>query len=196
MFTNFKPSIKNSIEYYDSYKSKVNNIINNTEFIQFVNNDNITNQIIFFDKNNKILLKSSYEIISVYLPTQKIWKWSWSVPLPANNTFISRKLVEYACSLNDLSDILIKSILTNSKINISNDIQIDILLSLISKLTKNPFIFEYIPVAPIDFNKKNVDSNIDTKNNIIHYRNIINNKKYDVFKQHLIQYLLILDFPH
>jgi len=189
MFSNINKSIiKTSIEYYDSYQTKIDNILNNTEYIKIIENNNITNQIIFYDKNKKILLKSSYEILSLYLPEQQIWKWSWSIPtISKKYTYITRKLIDYALSLVDFNDIFIKSILTNSKIKIENDIQLDILLALFSKFTKKPFIFKYLVIPDIPKVKINNDE-------FIHYKEIITNKKYDKYKNNLVQYFIIIDF--
>ena len=193
MYNNLDPSIiKTSIEYYDSFQPKINDILNNTEYIEFIDNNNITDQIIFYDKDKKIIFKSAYECLSFYLPTEKIWKWSWSIPhIAKKHTYITRKLIDYAVSLDTLYDGFIKTILVNSKIIVNNNIQLDIFLALFSKLTKKPFILEY-PHIP----HKEVKTNDSSKkfNNLVPYKEIINNQKYDGTNQNLIEYLIILDF--
>ena len=54
--------IKSSLEYYDTYQPKVIDILNDIYYIKIINNKNITDEIIFFDKNKKEIFKSSYEI--------------------------------------------------------------------------------------------------------------------------------------
>jgi hypothetical protein len=186
MYINLDPSIiKTSIEYYDSYQPRINDILNNTEYIEFINNNNITDQIVFYDKNKKIIFKSAYECLSYYLPEEKIWKWSWSIPHIAKKyTYITRKLIDYAVSLDTLYDGFIKNILVNSKIIVNNNIQLDIFIALFSKLSKKPFIFKYSQI-PFKHNKDN---------KLIPYKKLNSNKEYEKYKDNLVEYLIILDF--
>jgi hypothetical protein len=191
LYSDFDPKIiKSSIEYYDSFQPRINSILNKIEYIELINNNNITDQIVFYDKNKKIILRSSYECLSYYLPSENIWKWSWSVPYIAKKyTYITRKLIDYAVGIETYNDAFIKNILVNSKIIIKNDIQLDILLALFSKLSKKPFILKY-PHLPIDENNLTNEK----YNNLISYKEIINNKKYKDYKGNLVEYLIILDF--
>jgi hypothetical protein len=61
---NLKPSvIKNSIEYYDSFQIKINDILNNTEYIEFINNIDKLFNIDNIDKNlNDLMTKKTYAI--------------------------------------------------------------------------------------------------------------------------------------
>jgi hypothetical protein len=70
--------IKSSLEYYDSHQPKIIELVNKIHYIRFINNKNITDEIIFFDKNKKEIFKSSYEILAAYIPQYHAWKWSWS----------------------------------------------------------------------------------------------------------------------
>lgn len=72
--------IKNSLEYYDYFQPEIQKIINNIEYIEFKTNSNITDELIFYDLNNNIILKSKYEILSMFNPQVNVWKWSWSLP--------------------------------------------------------------------------------------------------------------------
>lgn len=172
--------IKTSVEYYDSFQPQINSILDNIEYIELINNNNITDQIVFYDKNKKIIFKSSYECLSYYLPTEKIWKWSWSIPYIAKRyTYITRKLFDYSVGIDTHNDAFIKKIFVNSKIIINNDIQLDILLALFSKLSKKPFIFKFVHIP------------IEGDTNLISYKKIINHKKY---KEGLVEYFIILDF--
>jgi hypothetical protein len=184
MYSNLKPSIiKSSIEYYDSFQEKINSLLNKTEYIEFIDNNNITDQIVLYDKNKKEIFKSSYECLSFYSPSIKTWKWSWGIPMLSKKyTYITRKLIDYAISLDSFDDIFIKTTLVNSKINVVNDIQLDIIISLFSKLSKKPFILEY-PHIPHAYS---------SSHNLIPYKEIMNKKKN--YNDVLIEYLIILDF--
>jgi len=183
MYSNLKSTIiKSSIEYYDSFQERINDVLNNTEYIEFIDNKNITDQIILYDKNKKVIFKSAYECLSFYAPSLNTWKWSWGIPMLSKKyTYITRKLIDYAISLDSFDDIFIKTTLVNSKINVVNDIQLDIIISLFSKLSKKPFILEY-PHIPYS----------NSSDNLIPYKKIMDKKKdYDNV---LIEYLIILDF--
>ncbi len=173
--------IKNALEYYDSNQPSVNEIINKTVYLKKQDNQNITDEIFFYDKNKKIIYKSAFELIAVYMPSISTWKWAWSLPTAKKkSTFFSRKILEYAFNLDEDKEFLLRSTLINSKIKIDNNLQLDIYLSLTAKLSKKPFILKTFnaPIYPDDdgflpFKEINEDPN---------------NENY------MIYYLLILDF--
>jgi hypothetical protein len=139
--------IKSSLEYYDSYQPKINELVNKIHYIRFINNKNITDEIIFFDKNKKEIFKSSYEILAAYIPHYHAWKWSWSLPsTEKKKSFISRKILEYAFDLDNKKDYLLKSTLINSKIKIINDLQLDIYKAISASLSKKPFILKIFSI--------------------------------------------------
>ncbi len=141
--------IQSSLEYYDSNQPKIIDIVDKVYYIKFKNNKNITDEIVFYDKNKKEIFKSSYEILSAYIPNQQIWKWAWSLPtILKKSSFISRKILEYALNLDHQKDYLLKSTLINSKIRIINDLQLDIYIALSANLSRKPFIFK-IYLAPL-----------------------------------------------
>ena len=172
------PIIRNSLEYYDNFQPKINKILNKTEYIETINNGNITDNIIFYDLNDNIIFKSKFEILSFFLPDKNIWKWSWSLPTTnPKNTFISRKILEYAFTLNHQKDYLIKSTLINSHIKIVNQIQLDIYIAIAAMLSKKPFILKMYMVQS------------ETK--YYRYREIVNNPKKN---EYISVYVLILDW--
>jgi hypothetical protein len=177
--------IKSSLEYYDSYQPKIVDIINKTEYIKIKDNKNITDQIIFFDKNKKKIFESSFEFLSIFIPHSNIWKWAWSLPTAKKkNNFISRKLLDYAFNLDSDKDYLLRSTLINSKIKIINNLQLDIYVSLSAKLSKNPFILKIFIAPPSE-------DDYDEEEKFYPFRQInedIDNNKY------ICYYLFILDF--
>lgn len=139
----FNPIIKNSLEYYDSYQPKIQEIINKIEYIKIIDGDNINDEYIFYDFNNKPFFKSRIETLGMFVPQDSTWKWSWAIPFTKyKNTLISRKILEYAFTLNSSTDLHLKSTLISSKLIISNQYQIDIYLALASMLSKKPFILK------------------------------------------------------
>ena len=142
--------IKSSLEYYDTYQPRVVDILNDIYYIKIINNKNITDEIIFLDKNKKEIFKSSYEVLSAYIPQQKVWKWAWSLAVAEKKSnFVSRKILEYAFNLDYQKDFFLKSTLINSNITIINDLQLDIYIGLSASISKKPFIFKlyYPPVT-------------------------------------------------
>jgi hypothetical protein len=174
--------IRNSLEYYDKYQPDIQKIINKIEYIKIIDGININDQYIFYDSNDKEIFKSRIETLSIYIPQTNTWKWSWSVPfVKYRNTLISRKILEYAFTLNTSSDLILKSTLINSNITIANQNQIDIYLGLASKLSKIPFILE-LYLFPLD-NKG--------KNNIYYYREI---NKYPDKNNFISVFVFIIDW--
>jgi len=191
--------IKNSLEYYDNYQQKIQNILNNLEYVKIINNQNINDEYIFYDSNDNIILKSRIETLSIFTPQNNTWKWSWSVPFAKyKNTLISRKILEYAFTLNSDSDFLLKSTLINSKIIISNQYQLDIYLALAANLSKNPFIFRiylypfFENINDDTQNTNNAKSKLtNNTENIYYYRKILNHpdkKKFISIFSFLIDY--------
>lgn len=166
----FNPIIRNSLEYYDSYQPKIQKILNNIEYFKIINGVNVNDEFIFFDSNDKPFFKSRIEQLGMFVPQDNSWKWSWSIPFAKyQNTLISRKILEYAFTLNSSTDLHLKSTLVNSKLIITNQYQIDIYMALSSMLSKKPFIFKYYLCPPeensdptIIYYKKNI-SNPDRK---------------------------------
>lgn len=175
--------IQTSLEFYDSNQPKIIEIIEKVHYVKFKNNNNITDEITFFDKHKKEILKSSYEILAAYVPNQQLWKWAWSLPtILKKSSFISRKILEYALNLDHEKDYLLKSTLINSKIRIINDLQLDIYIALSANLSRKPFIFKLYLAPPLD---KNIDPEFYPYKEI---NDDPDNSKYIVF------YLFILDF--
>lgn len=176
------PIIRNSLEYYDRFQPKIQKILNEIEYLEQINNNNVTDEFIFYNKNDDVIFKSKYEILSFYLPDQNIWKWSWSIPTADPiNTFISRKILEYAFTLHQRKDYLIKSTLINSNIKIFNQMQLDIYVAISAMISKKPFILKlYLVRSEKKKNKK-----------YYYYRKIIDSPKKD---KYISFYILILDW--
>lgn len=139
----FNPIIKNALEYYDSYQPKIQEILNKIEYIKIIDGGNINDEYIFYDSNNKPFFKSRIEQLGMFVPQDNSWKWAWAIPFAKyQNTLISRKILEYAFTLNSSTDLNLKSTLINSKLIISNQYQIDIYIALASMLSKKPFVLK------------------------------------------------------
>ena len=104
------------------------------------------------------MAKDYYEILGVYDLKNRIWAWSWLFPmLNKSFTYESRHLLNYALdkniiSLNDQESLFIKTQLTNSRLSISDSVQLDILVGLCSYLLQDRIRFIYPKI-----NKDNSD---------------------------------------
>lgn len=162
----FNPIIKNSLEYYDLYQPQIQKILNDIEYFKIINGVNVNDEFIFYDINDKQILKSRIEQLAMFVPQDNSWKWSWAVPFAKyQNTLISRKILEYAFTLNSSTDLHLKSTLINSKLIITNQYQIDIYMAMSSMLSKKPFIFKYYLCPPEE----------NSSPNVVYYKKNINN---------------------
>ena len=173
--------IKSALEYYDNHQLEIIELLKKIEYIKIIRNSHLTNQIIFYDSDKKVLLESNYENLGYYFQTSNIWRWAWSIPtLTKNDSSISRKILNYAFELEPTKEYILRSELINSKILIKSDIQLDIHISLSSYLIKKPFIFK----LPLGFNENSEDE-------LISYKKIFSHEFYNKF---IISYLYILDY--
>lgn len=187
--TNYiNPIIKNSLEYYDSYQPKIQKILNKIEYIKIKKGVNINDEYIFYDSNDKPFFKSRIEQLGMFIPQDNSWKWSWSVPFAKyQNTLISRKILEYAFTLNSSTELHLKSTLINSKLIITSKYQIDIYIALASMLSKKPFVLKVYLYPLIE---ENQSSGNDT-DDIYYYKKIINNPER---KKFISIYVMVIDW--
>ena len=142
--------IKQALEYYDKIsESKFDKINKIKSASKIFEGSDVKYPIMdFFDKDKKKLFTAEYEIIGTEynLDDNTIWIWSWANPqLSKNNTYMSRSLLKYGLDIDstlDQSDILVKSILTNSRIKINNILESNIIIALSIYIAKNEGVIE------------------------------------------------------
>jgi len=168
--------IKSALENYDSNQEKILKILKKVFYIERRTTERVK-YIIFYDKDKKKLFESSYQIAGIYLVKNNIWKWAWALSARSKDeTYLSRKVLDYAFNLDNEDELELRSRLINSNIQILNNIQIDINISIISYITKIPFIFK-IPLINllskrdgnlIEYSQYFIDDNV-RDNNIMMY---------------------------
>jgi hypothetical protein len=194
--------IKSSLDFYDKYQPKIQKILNEINYIKIIDNNNINDEYVFYDSDNKKIFSSKIETLSIFIPQTSTWKWSWSIPFAKyKNTLISREILNYAFTLNSENDLFLKSTLVNSKIIIKNDYQLDIYLSLSALLSKKTFILKIYLLPPLEsdeFNDSNNynDSSNNSSNNspnkyVYHYKKILENPNT---KNYISVYVLLVDW--
>jgi hypothetical protein len=138
--------VMNSLESYDRNNEKYNGLFKDAKHINFVQmtNDMEHNMVYMYDKNNKEILKSRYEVIGIYNNNAKIWTWAWSMPILRKNTiYIAKSILNYGIDLDPQFNFL-KTELITSRFRISNPIQIDIHVAIASYLSKYPVVYKYM----------------------------------------------------
>jgi hypothetical protein len=175
--------IKDALEYYDTNNEKYNDIKNKIKYIKQVpkkEGDLDIKRLDFFDENKKLLFTSRIEFISTYYNDINIWIWAWSHPFMNKSICTTiKKVLLYGIDMytDNLQNRYFKSKLTTSRFYINSQIELDILSSISSYLSKNPFIIDILnfPIA------KTID-----------FVDITLNKKADT---DITYYLYILDYP-
>jgi hypothetical protein len=148
--SNLNSMIPIALEYYDKNKKMFNNFFKKIHKTETIKNskDMEKNKLLFYDKDSKLLLESSYEIIGLFYNKYNTWIWSWAIPnLSKNKILISRKLLNYALDIDITQDEnkqfkYIKSELITSRTQITSKLQLDIYLSLVSYLSKKRIIYK------------------------------------------------------
>lgn len=208
-------TIRDSLEFYDKNREKYRDFFNKIKFVKFVDNNNTIDDIIFYDENKNIILESSYEIMSVFLPKTHMWKWSWAIPtIPKKYTFVSRKILEYAFNLDHIKELPLRANFTNSKIKIMNNLQLDIHIAISSYIGKQPLVFKFYNKFNNSFSEEQQNNNIDNTNenttgvkNDSSDENIIGDEEYqeiikysesndDINEDYMIMYFYILDYDN
>jgi hypothetical protein len=140
--------IKNALKKYDEQNMKYFELVNHQDI-----SINQTDGIITFnlDKNESY----TFELLAYFDNQTNIWIWAWLL-LRLENNFneLSRGLLNHGLGLSPSSNTddhyMIKSFLINSRIQIDENIQLDINLAICSSLLKDKISFIYKRRRPID----------------------------------------------
>lgn len=181
--------VSKALEYYDSNKEKYRGLFKNVVNIEFVPREDGTkyDQIVMYDKDNKLLYRIPYEIIGIYNNLSKTWAWAWSwSSLKKISTTTSRKILNYAFDLDPDKYHFLKTELTTSRFRINTEIQLDIHVALGSYLSKNPIIMEFVWYESAEVIETDVNG-FKYKTRIKHVRAGDHGEAYQI-------YYLILDF--
>ena len=136
--------VKKAIEHYDNQKMKYRNFIN----VQDVHFNEATNKISFYIEDSTKPHINDFEVLGYFDNQSHVWIWGWLLNgLDVKQTKISRELLNYGLKIepadNSLEHFFIKSLLINSRISISEDIQLDVNLAIYSYLSRDKYSFIY-----------------------------------------------------
>lgn len=185
--------ITNSLEYTDKNNKKYEKLFSKFKKYRFVKNssDIDHNKIIFYDKNEKEIFTSRYEIMGLYHNSSKSWTWAWSVPrYNKNQVYTSKKILNYGLNIPyEAHGSFLKSELITSRFKITNNLQIDIHSAIASYISKNPMIYKltYSPAVTGEERKKMKDKKVQIYTIREDDDEFINNKEY------VVNYLFLLD---
>jgi len=151
--------IKRALNYYDERRHKINNFISScTSFSLFgASHDMSLSKLVLTKSTSEY--EFTYEILSVFNNTNKIWTWAWAQPERyKNERKTSVKILNYGVDLDlfidpksneiDVERNFIKNYLITSKFAITSQLQLDIFVAISAYLAK-----EYI-VLPITHSDK------------------------------------------
>jgi len=129
------------IIHYDKSKEQFNKEfpkINSTKFKD--SNVDLVPSLIYIND-----IPFQYNIIGRYDNSTNIWEWGWVNEFVKNKIYYTAGLLKYSIDVIEEKDALIKNILMNSKIQITNKINIDIILAITLRFLSS-FGFSYIHV--------------------------------------------------
>ena len=158
--------IKKALEYFDEKNTENKLFLNNTKSIENIkknldiihekkpeipekNFDSPENKLIIIDSNEKILGDFNVELLGFFDIKTKVWIWSWVMPfLKANLSVQCKFLLKYGLNLEpnntkNNDEYYLKLILSNSRIIIRDNTQLEILLAIVSYLLGNRIKFIY-----------------------------------------------------
>jgi len=189
--------INKALNYYDTNTYKYQKFLSKIKYFKIfrAKTDLDKSMITLYDSNKKIILNSRIESLGIYDNTNKSWMWGWAAPIYKSFEInLIRNILNYGLSLNtdrkSYDQLLLKSNLVTSRINISNITQLETNIALASYLAKVPLIFNS---SIVDF-KKIVD--ITEKDEL--NENIFENVKYDYVKDKdfMSSYIFLLDYKN
>ena len=124
---------------YDKSKYKFNLEFSKINSIKFKDSDvDLVPSIIYINS-----VAFEYNIIGRFDDLTNIWEWGWVNEFVKNKIYFINQLLRYSIEVVEEKNALIKNILNNSKIQITNKINIDIILAITLKFLSS-FGFTYI----------------------------------------------------
>jgi hypothetical protein len=142
-----KDFIIKSLKYFDQQNTKY------SKYIRYKSE----NLFILNSEKKKILDLRNTEILGIFYNETNVFVWGWVIP-DFRITNISRRILNYGLNLDKLETNehhFIKPLLVNSRIYIDYDYNLDLLLCIVSNLSKNKFDYIYSIVFK-DINNKSI----------------------------------------
>lgn len=141
----------NSIDKFNIAHPKIKNI----KFIDSLN-DTSRSKVIINDT------EYIYSVLGRFDSSNNLWEWGWCFENIKNKIYDTRNFLNYGLDITNDDDKIIKNILINSKIKITENINLDFILSLslvlltskkylyIDKIIESKTITKYIILKKLD----------------------------------------------
>lgn len=139
MNSDIKTILRNVLEKYDVSKTKLDKKTENYSYYTIKYNQSGMNEIILYDDNKNIIYNSKIQLLGIYMPNIKLWKWGWSLIVNKKDNYISRKILEYALDINEPKVVFIREPLINSNITINSELELDLFIALCLYLSKQTY---------------------------------------------------------
>ena len=147
---NCKNLIKNAYKYYDE-KTELYENIKDATYVENIFDSDLKESKIKFYINKKLILEANYETLGTYYSEDNLFIWAWAnINNKKNMTYISKDILKYGLDiiLDDSSDntdefnlnSFLKTLLINSRININNQVELDIITYISFYLSKKDWI--------------------------------------------------------
>ena len=151
---NSKNLMKNAYKYYDEKFDKYNKILNSYDnVIEETFESDLKESIIRFYKNDKLILEANYEGMGNYYYKENLFVWSWGIiDSNKNMSYISKSILKYGLdiTLNSTSEnseynlnSFLKMLLINSRILVTNQVELDILTYISFYLSKKDYFMAF-----------------------------------------------------
>ena len=116
------------------------------------------------------MYNSKIQLLGIYMPSIKLWKWGWSLVINKKDIYMSRKILNYALDIDNFNILFLKYPLINSNITINNQLELDLLLGVSSYLTKQKNIMGFYKIPDNEtVNKFYEVGNLKEKDDIDNY---------------------------
>jgi hypothetical protein len=141
--------ISQILSNYDFVQEKNKKILKCTPNIVKSNNDTEPDKIYFY-KNNKLFASAEFYCIGLMNTNNNIWIWSWSDHnINNNSSILSRKILNYGMDIikeNNGSNskkfnIIIKLLLTNSRLKIHTNFEFELIMALSMNILNANYIY-------------------------------------------------------
>lgn len=174
MNVNVKSALRNILENYDINKIKINKKFENHKYYKVIYNKTEMNEIMLYDDKKKLITKSKIQLLAVYMPNIKLWKWGWSLIMNKKNIYASRKILSYVLDIKDNDKLFLREPLLNSNITINSQLELDLLIGMSSYITKQNCIMGFYRIPEEEkegefFNIKKVEDETDKDDYMIIY---------------------------
>tara|TARA_B100000902_G_scaffold327503_1_gene323100 strand:- start:7615 stop:8124 length:510 start_codon:yes stop_codon:yes gene_type:complete len=151
---NSKNLMKNAYKYYDEKYDKYNKILTSYDKVtEETFESDLKESIIRFYKNDKVILEANYEGMGDYYSNENLFVWTWAIVNSNKNmSYISKSILKYGLdiTLNNPSETneynlnsFLKMLLINSRILITNQVELDILTYISFYLSKKDYFTSF-----------------------------------------------------